>query len=155
MVWGEFSKRKGGQPYRNGLSATASKPIVSGKWRGWKRSRALALSCSDWLTNTNNWPIPNREDQRSIHAKRELGTAGAPRLFHSAMMDPFNRAERYRARAGELRITAQRMREPDTKDALLAIADGLDHHARNLDAAGVKFHWGHRASRRAEEPVAD
>jgi hypothetical protein len=52
------------------------------------------------------------------------------------MMDPFNRAEQYRARAEELRTIAEHMSARDAKASLIAIADGLDHHARNLETTG-------------------
>jgi hypothetical protein len=68
------------------------------------------------------------------------------------MMDPFNRAEQYRARAEELRTIAEHMSARDAKASLNPIADGLDHHARNLETTGVKFRWGHR---RVELAAAD
>ena len=75
-------------------------------------------------------------------------------LFRPLMMDPLDRAERYRSRAEELRRMADGMRERDARAALLAVAEGLDHHARNLDATGVKFRWGHRPWRRRSEQAA-
>ena len=71
------------------------------------------------------------------------------------MMDPFNRAERWRARAEELRLIAAGLHERDAKSAIRAVAGSLDLHARNLEKAGVNFRWGHRPSRRALPAVAD
>jgi hypothetical protein len=64
------------------------------------------------------------------------------------MMDPFKRAERWRARAEELNAMADRLSEPDAKASILAIANSLEHHARNLETAAVKFNYGQRAAMR-------
>ena len=55
------------------------------------------------------------------------------------MGDPFYRAETCRARAAELRGAAARASEPETKAALLDLAESLEHHARTLAAMGIKF----------------
>jgi hypothetical protein len=64
------------------------------------------------------------------------------------MMDPFNRAERWRSRAAELRAIADRLSERDARASTLAIANSLEHHARNLEAVAVKFNYGGRAALR-------
>ena len=56
------------------------------------------------------------------------------------MFDPFEKAERWRSRVEELRDTADGMQEPDTRDGLFNIADGLDHHARPLEAMAIRLH---------------
>jgi hypothetical protein len=71
------------------------------------------------------------------------------------MMDPLNRAERWRARAEELRVIAAGVHERDAKAAIRAVADSLDLHARNLEAVAVKFRWGHRPSCPALPAAAD
>jgi len=64
------------------------------------------------------------------------------------MMDPFNRAERWRLRAAELRAMADRLSERDAKASILAIANSLEHHARNLEGVAVKFNYGWRTAMR-------
>jgi hypothetical protein len=71
------------------------------------------------------------------------------------MMDPFNRAEHWRARAEELRVIAVGLHERDARAVIRAVADSLDLHARNLEAVAVKFRWGHRPSCRALPAAAD
>jgi hypothetical protein len=63
-------------------------------------------------------------------------------------MDPFDRAERCRARADELRAVAAGLHERDAKAAIRAVAHSFDLYAHNLETAGVNFRWGHRPSHR-------
>jgi hypothetical protein len=70
------------------------------------------------------------------------------------MMDPFDRTERCRARAEELRAFAAKLAEHDASAVTLAVADSLELHARNLEATAVKFHWGHLPSRPALQAAA-
>jgi hypothetical protein len=49
------------------------------------------------------------------------------------MADPFDKAEKWRSRATELRALAGGMHEPMARDSLLRIADTLMHHAVNLE----------------------
>ena len=41
---------------------------------------------------------------------------------------------------------ADRLSEPDAKASILAVANSLEHHARNLETAAVKFNYGQRAA---------
>lgn len=56
------------------------------------------------------------------------------------MIDPFAKAERWRSRAAELRTIATGLHEHEARAGLLAIADGLDHHARALTNMAVILH---------------
>ena len=72
------------------------------------------------------------------------------------MIDPFDKAERWRSRAAELRGIADRMREPDARLRLLDIADGLEHHARSLEGMAVRLRCTGRVFRgSATEVVAE
>ena len=71
------------------------------------------------------------------------------------MIAPFDRAQRCRARAEELRAVATRLHERDARIAIRAVADSLDLHARNLETTAVKFRWGHLPARRAFPVAAD
>ena len=62
------------------------------------------------------------------------------------MMDPFDRAERCRSRAEELRAFAAKLTEREARTAILAVADSLESHARNLETAAVQFHLGSRGT---------
>lgn len=55
------------------------------------------------------------------------------------MIDPFAKAERWRSRAAELRTIADRLQEHEARAGLLAIADGLEHHARALTEMAVRL----------------
>jgi hypothetical protein len=66
------------------------------------------------------------------------------------MDDPFDRAERYRLRATELRASAAEVAERDVRAALMAVADALDEHARNLEATTL---WLRSARRTGRAPV--
>ena len=59
-------------------------------------------------------------------------------------MDPFNKAERWRSRADELRALADELTEHDAKMSLLGIADALEHHATNLETAALNFRLARR-----------
>jgi hypothetical protein len=54
-------------------------------------------------------------------------------------MDPFNKAERWRSRADELRALADELTERDAKMSLLGIAEALERHATNLERAALNF----------------
>jgi hypothetical protein len=54
-------------------------------------------------------------------------------------MDPFNKAERWRSRADELRALAEGLSQREAKLSLLNMADALEHHAQNLEAAALNF----------------
>ena len=72
------------------------------------------------------------------------------------MIDPFDKAERWRSRAAELRAIANRTHEPEARAGLLEIADGLDHHSRALENMAVALHCTGRVFRgSATEVVAD
>jgi hypothetical protein len=60
------------------------------------------------------------------------------------MPDPFDRAERWRSRAAELRGVAEGMSEPVARDSLLRIADTLMHHAVNLETTSLKIRGARR-----------
>jgi hypothetical protein len=101
------------------------------------------------------WPVRRREDLEGYRAAREHGTSSPASPFRGLMMDPFNRAERCRARAEELRAVAAGLHERDARIAIRAVAASLDLHARNLEAVAVKFRWGHLPSRPALPAAAD
>ena len=69
------------------------------------------------------------------------------------MADPFDKAEKWRSRADELRAVAGEMREPMARESLLRIADSLMHHAVNLETTSLKIRsarrWRCPASRHA------
>lgn len=70
------------------------------------------------------------------------------------MIDPFAKAEQWRGRAAALRTSANRMREREVRASLLAIADGLEHHARALENMSVRLHCTGRVfCRQATEVV--
>ena len=72
------------------------------------------------------------------------------------MIDPFDKAERWRSRAAELRLIADRMHEPDARFGLLDIAAGLEHHAQSLEDMAVRLHCTGRVFRgSATEMVAE
>ena len=60
------------------------------------------------------------------------------------MPDPFDRAERWRTRAAELRAVAEGMSEAVARDSLLRIADSLLHHAVNLETVSLKIRGARR-----------
>ena len=60
------------------------------------------------------------------------------------MPDPFDRAERWRTRAAELRAVAEGMSEAVARDSLLRIADSLLHHAVNLETESLKIRGARR-----------
>jgi len=43
---------------------------------------------------------------------------------------------------------ADRLSERDARASTLAIANSLEHHARNLEGVAVKFNYGRRAAMR-------
>jgi hypothetical protein len=55
------------------------------------------------------------------------------------MADPFNKAERWRWRADELRLLAVRTCEPVARASLTKMADALDQHARKLEEMALKM----------------
>jgi hypothetical protein len=63
------------------------------------------------------------------------------------MLDPFDKADHWRSRAEELRAIADATREPDARAGLLAIAGGLEHHARSLEDMAVTLHCTDRVFR--------
>ena len=60
------------------------------------------------------------------------------------MPDPFDKAEKWRSRADELRALAGGMREPMARESLLQIADTLMHHAINLETMSLKIRGARR-----------
>ena len=60
------------------------------------------------------------------------------------MPDPFDKAEKWRSRADELRTLAGGMREPMARESLLRIADTLMHHAVNLETTSLKIRGARR-----------
>ena len=60
------------------------------------------------------------------------------------MLDPFDRAQRWRTRAAELRAVAEGMSEAVARDSLLRIADSLLHHAVNLETVSLKIRGARR-----------
>ena len=69
------------------------------------------------------------------------------------MPDPFDKAEKWRSRANELRLLAGGMHEPMARESLLRIADTLMHHAVNLETMSLKIRgarrWGRLSSKHA------
>jgi hypothetical protein len=66
------------------------------------------------------------------------------RRCFEVMPDPFDRAERWRSRAAELRAVAEGMSEPMARESLLRIADSLLHHAANLETVSLKIRRARR-----------
>jgi len=60
------------------------------------------------------------------------------------MADPFDKAEKWRSRASELRTLAGGMSEPMARESLLRIADTLMHHAVNLETMQLKIRGARR-----------
>jgi hypothetical protein len=60
------------------------------------------------------------------------------------MPDPFDKAEKWRSRAAELRALAGGMSEPMARESLLRIADTLMHHAVNLETTSLKIRGARR-----------
>jgi hypothetical protein len=60
------------------------------------------------------------------------------------MADPFDKAEKWRSRATELRALAGGMHEPMARESLLRIADTLMHHAVNLETTSLKIRGARR-----------
>lgn len=72
------------------------------------------------------------------------------------MIDPFAKAEQWRARATELRKLAGRMHEREARAGLVAMAEGLEHHARSLIGMALKLHCAGKVFRRhATETVPE
>ena len=63
------------------------------------------------------------------------------------MIDPFDKAERWRSRAAELRTMAGRLRDRQARTGLLEIAVGLEHHADSLEDMAVRLHCTGRVFR--------
>ena len=55
------------------------------------------------------------------------------------MTDPFEKADRCRSRAKELRGLATRTGERDVRAVLTEVAESLEAHARTLEEAALKF----------------
>lgn len=55
------------------------------------------------------------------------------------MRNAFDRAERWRQRAAELRVVADRMKDHAARLSLQAIADALDAHARKIEKMALKI----------------
>ncbi len=55
------------------------------------------------------------------------------------MIDPFDKAEWWRSSAAELRTLAEGLRAREARDGLLSIADGLEHHARQLEDMAIRL----------------
>lgn len=55
------------------------------------------------------------------------------------MVDPFNRAENWRGRAGELRRLAARADDPVAGASLFEMAEALEQHARKLEEVALKI----------------
>jgi len=109
-----------------------------------------ALGCSKWLASTSSSLTQNREHWRTIQPQRKLGTINLYAAFRALMTDPFDKADRCRSRAKELRDVAARSGERDVRAVLIAIAESLDAHARTLEQVGFRF----RLFSRARMPAA-
>ena len=57
---------------------------------------------------------------------------------------PFDKAEKWRSRADELRALAGGMREPMARESLMRIADTLMHPAVNLETVSLKIRGARR-----------
>jgi hypothetical protein len=55
------------------------------------------------------------------------------------MADPFDRAENWRGRAGELRRLAARAADPVAGASLSEMAEALEQHARKLEEVALKI----------------
>lgn len=60
------------------------------------------------------------------------------------MRNAFDRAERWRQRAAELRAVAKHMRDGGARSSLQAIAAALDEHARKIEEMALKIRRAHR-----------
>ncbi len=69
---------------------------------------------------------------------REPGTWFSLCCF-GGMLDPFDKADRWRCRAEELRTLAGGMHERDARVGLLKIADALEHHAGQLEDMALRL----------------
>ena len=63
------------------------------------------------------------------------------------MPNAFDRADRWRQRAAELRAIADRMDDHAARSSLQSIADALDGHARKIEEMALKVRYAHFGSR--------
>lgn len=63
------------------------------------------------------------------------------------MRNVFDKAERWRQRAAELRVVADRMSEHSARSAVMAIAAALEEHARKIEEMALKIGHVQRVSR--------
>lgn len=66
------------------------------------------------------------------------------------MRNAFDRAERWRMRAGELRAVAARTHDHAARSSLQAIAAALDGHARKIEEMALKIRRASHAPKLAQ-----